>query len=171
MDTSVSSQLDSCLNDSVTDGEKDHGEANSSPAASNQVQLCFCEPLGCYKIICRNSTSHSQVKSHKRRECCCPPSAIATVAKLEGDGSVMDTQKRRELLSRRPSCHRRHPRLPAAFAQLGPGSEHSDGSVSEQHAEPLITARRGDHPQEGGQADEKQVGKQQEKMGMEQKGH
>lgn len=56
------------------------------------------------------------------------------------------------------SCHRRHASLPAAIAQLRPGSEHRDGCVSQQHAEPVVAARRGDHPQEGGQADEKQVG-------------
>lgn len=65
------------------------------------------------------------------------------------------------------SCHGRHPRLPAALTQLRLGSEHRDGCISKQHAEPLIAARRGDHPQKGGQADEKQVGQQQEKMRIE----
>lgn len=57
------------------------------------------------------------------------------------------------------SRHRRHPCLPAALAQLRPGSEHRDGGgVPEHHAEPADAARRGDHPQEGGPADEEQVG-------------
>ncbi|KAM9844778.1 cAMP-responsive element modulator isoform 1-T1 [Aulostomus maculatus] len=61
MDASVSPQLDSSLNDSVTDGEENHSEASPSPQ-------------------------------------------IATVAELEDeDESVTDTQKRREILSRRPS--------------------------------------------------------------------
>lgn len=55
------------------------------------------------------------------------------------------------------SCHWRHPRLPAALAQLGPGSEHRDGGVPGLPAEPPVTARRRDHPQEGGPAHEKQV--------------
>lgn len=61
--------------------------------------------------------------------------------------------------SRPHSCHRRHPCLPAALAKLRPGPEHRDGGgIPEHHAEPVVTARRGDHPQEGGPADEKQVG-------------
>lgn len=56
------------------------------------------------------------------------------------------------------SCHRRHTRLPAAFAQLGPGPEHRDGGVPGHHAEPVVAARGRDHPQEGGPTDEKQVG-------------
>ncbi|XP_026005678.1 cAMP-responsive element modulator isoform X2 [Astatotilapia calliptera] len=64
MDSSVSSQLDRSLNDSLTDGEENQSETSPSPAAAAQ---------------------------------------IATVAELEDDESVTDTQKRRELLSRRPS--------------------------------------------------------------------
>lgn len=56
------------------------------------------------------------------------------------------------------SCHRRHTRLPATLAQLGLGPEHRDGCVAGHHAEPLITPRWRDHPQEGGPTDEKQVG-------------
>ncbi|XP_070830354.1 cAMP-responsive element modulator isoform X2 [Chaetodon trifascialis] len=64
MDTAVSPQLDSSLNDSVTDGEENHNEASPSPAA---------------------------------------PAQIATVAELEEDAPATDKQKRREILSRRPS--------------------------------------------------------------------
>lgn len=56
------------------------------------------------------------------------------------------------------SCHRRHTSLPAAFTQLGIGSEHRNGSIPRHHAEPLITALWRDHPQEGGPTDEKQGG-------------
>lgn len=37
MDTSTSSQLDSTLQDSVTDGEENNSDASQSPAASDQV--------------------------------------------------------------------------------------------------------------------------------------
>lgn len=40
MDTSVSPQLDSSLNDSVTDGEENHSGASLSPADPSQV-LCY----------------------------------------------------------------------------------------------------------------------------------
>lgn len=45
MDTSASSTLKSSLNDSVTDGENDHREANTSPAPPNQVHSWFCETM------------------------------------------------------------------------------------------------------------------------------
>lgn len=62
------------------------------------------------------------------------------------------------VISRPYSCHWRYTRLPAEITQLGSGSEHRDGCVTRLHAEPVITARRRDHPQERGPADEKQVG-------------
>ncbi|MEQ2299250.1 hypothetical protein AMECASPLE_013357, partial [Ameca splendens] len=107
MDTSVSSQLDSCLNDSVTDGEKDHGEANSSPAASNQVLLQTESEVAVVQLPDGQTTSVQGVIQAPQTSVIQSPQVqtvqIVTVAKLEDDGSVMDTQKRRELLSRRPS--------------------------------------------------------------------
>ncbi|XP_047225114.1 cAMP-responsive element modulator isoform X2 [Girardinichthys multiradiatus] len=108
MDTSVSSQLDSCLNDSVTDGEKDHGEANSSPAASKQVLLQTESEVTVVQLPDGQTTSvQGVIQAPQTTSVIQSPQVqttqIATVAKLEDDGSVMDTQKRRELLSRRPS--------------------------------------------------------------------
>lgn len=40
MDSSVSSQLDSSLNDSLTDGEENQSETSPSPAAAAQVHTC-----------------------------------------------------------------------------------------------------------------------------------
>ncbi|XP_014864854.1 PREDICTED: uncharacterized protein LOC106931314 isoform X1 [Poecilia mexicana] len=261
MDSSVSSQLESSLNDSVTDGE-----TNQSPADSSQVLLQTEAEAAVVQLSDGQTTSVAGVIQAPQTSVIQSPQVqtvqIVTVAELGDGGSVGDTQKRRELLSRRPSyrkilnelssdspsvpkideekgedeaavsssstesvpnsiyqtssgqyrqsdptdhpssgnpsgdpdpdgdrlpdppdrsrrpagcrlitpvlltgrtgahpsCHRRHSGLPAAFAQLGPGSEHRDGCVSQQHAEPVVAARRGDHPQEGGQADEKQGG-------------
>ncbi|TKS79408.1 cAMP-responsive element modulator [Collichthys lucidus] len=93
------------------------------------------------------------------------PAAIVCdrAAKLTGDHSDSEREREKETKKkkkkkerhssttqrRKRSCHRRHPRLPAAFAQLGPGPEHRDGGVAGQHAEPVVAARGRDHPQEG----------------------
>ncbi|XP_041848323.1 cAMP-responsive element modulator isoform X1 [Melanotaenia boesemani] len=108
MDTSVSSQLDSSLNDTVTDGEENHTEATPSPAASTQasvdhegsavtvVQLSDGQTIPVQGVIQAPQTSVIQSPQVQTVQ-------IATVAELEDDESVTDTQKRREILSRRPS--------------------------------------------------------------------
>ncbi|XP_015235947.1 PREDICTED: cAMP-responsive element modulator-like isoform X1 [Cyprinodon variegatus] len=107
MDTSVSSQLDSSLNDSVTDGEKDHREANASPAASNQVLLQTESEVAVVQLSDSQTSSVQGVIQAPQTSVIQSPQVqtvqIATVAELEDDGSVADTQKRRELLTRRPS--------------------------------------------------------------------
>ncbi|KAM4728994.1 cAMP-responsive element modulator isoform 2-T2 [Anableps anableps] len=107
MDTSASSQLDSSLNDSVTDGEKDHGEADTSPAASNQVLLQTESEVAVVQLSDGQTTSVQGVIQAPQTSVIQSPQVqtvqIATVAELEDDGSGTDTQKRRELLSRRPS--------------------------------------------------------------------
>ncbi|KAM4728993.1 cAMP-responsive element modulator isoform 1-T1 [Anableps anableps] len=108
MDTSASSQLDSSLNDSVTDGEKDHGEADTSPAASNQQVLLQTESeVAVVQLSDGQTTSVQGVIQAPQTSVIQSPQVqtvqIATVAELEDDGSGTDTQKRRELLSRRPS--------------------------------------------------------------------
>ncbi|XP_022617521.1 cAMP-responsive element modulator-like isoform X1 [Seriola dumerili] len=104
MDTSVSSQLDSSLNDSVTDGEENHSEASPSPqvpvAAESPgvtvVQLSDGQTVQVQGVIQAPQTSVIQSPQVQTVQ-------IATVAELEDDESVTDTQKRREILSRRPS--------------------------------------------------------------------
>ncbi|XP_070701053.1 cAMP-responsive element modulator-like [Pempheris klunzingeri] len=108
MDTSVSPQLDSSLNDSVTDGEENLREASPSPAAPSQasvaaespgvtvVQLTDGQTVQVQGVIQAPKTSVIQSPQVQTVQ-------IATVAELEGDESVTDTQKRREILSRRPS--------------------------------------------------------------------
>lgn len=105
MDSSVSPQLDSTLNDTVTDGEENHSEDSPSPAAPPQVsvatespgvtvvQLCDGQVQGVIQAPQTSVIQSPQVQTVQ----------IATVAELEDDDSVTDTQKRRELLSRRPS--------------------------------------------------------------------
>ncbi|XP_071347049.1 cAMP-responsive element modulator-like isoform X1 [Trachinotus anak] len=103
MDTSVSSQLDSSLNDSVTDGEENHSEASPSPQVSVAaespgvtVQLSDGQTVQVQGVIQAPQTSVIQSPQVQTVQ-------IATVAELEDDESVIDTQKRREILSRRPS--------------------------------------------------------------------
>ncbi|XP_012724841.2 cAMP-responsive element modulator isoform X1 [Fundulus heteroclitus] len=107
MDTSASSQLDSSLNDSVTDGEKDRGEANASPAASDQVLLQTESEVAVVQLSDGQAASVQGVIQAPQTSVIQSPQVqtvqIATVAELEDGGSVTDTQKRRELLSRRPS--------------------------------------------------------------------
>ncbi|XP_014330341.1 cAMP-responsive element modulator-like isoform X2 [Xiphophorus maculatus] len=107
MDSSVSSQLESSLNDSVTDGEKDHGEANACPADSSQVLLQTESEVGVVQLSDGQTTSVPGVIQAPQTSVIQSPQVqtvqIVTVAELEDDGSVTDTQKRRELLSRRPS--------------------------------------------------------------------
>ncbi|KAM6918701.1 cAMP-responsive element modulator isoform 1-T1 [Xenentodon cancila] len=108
MDTSVSSQLDSSLNDSVADVEESPNEASPSPAASAQVlmnaessavavvQLSDGQTVPVQGVIQAPLTSVIQSPQVQTVQ-------IATVAELEEDESAADTQKRREILSRRPS--------------------------------------------------------------------
>ncbi|XP_059200972.1 cAMP-responsive element modulator isoform X1 [Centropristis striata] len=106
MDASVSPQLDSSLNNSVTDGEENHSEDSSSPAEPPQVsgaeespdvtvvQLFDGQTVQVQGVIQAPQTSVIQSPQVQSGQ-------IATVAELEDDES--DTQKRRVLLSRRPS--------------------------------------------------------------------
>ncbi|XP_007540150.1 cAMP-responsive element modulator isoform X3 [Poecilia formosa] len=107
MDSSVSSQLESSLNDSVTDGEKDHGEANQSPADSSQVLLQTEAEAAVVQLSDGQTTSVPGVIQAPQTSVIQSPQVqtvqIVTVAELGDGGSVGDTQKRRELLSRRPS--------------------------------------------------------------------
>uniref|UniRef100_A0A096MCK9 cAMP-responsive element modulator-like n=2 Tax=Cyprinodontoidei TaxID=8087 RepID=A0A096MCK9_POEFO len=108
MDSSVSSQLESSLNDSVTDGEKDHGEANQSPADSSQQVLLQTEAeAAVVQLSDGQTTSVPGVIQAPQTSVIQSPQVqtvqIVTVAELGDGGSVGDTQKRRELLSRRPS--------------------------------------------------------------------
>ncbi|KAG7236613.1 hypothetical protein INR49_000737 [Caranx melampygus] len=100
MDTSVSSQLDNSLNESVTDGEENHSETSPSPpqvSAADEspgvtvVQLSDGQTVQVQGVIQAPQTSVIQSPQ------------IASVAELEEDESVTDSQKRREILSRRPS--------------------------------------------------------------------
>ncbi|XP_074508411.1 cAMP-responsive element modulator isoform X1 [Sebastes fasciatus] len=103
METSVSPQLDSSLNDSMTDGEENHSEDSplaASPQVSGEspgvtvVQLCDGQTVQVQGVIQAPQTSVIQSPHVQTGQ-------IATVAALEDDES--DTQKRRVLLSRRPS--------------------------------------------------------------------
>ncbi|XP_070830353.1 cAMP-responsive element modulator isoform X1 [Chaetodon trifascialis] len=108
MDTAVSPQLDSSLNDSVTDGEENHNEASPSPAAPAQapvaaespgvtvVQLSDGRTVQVQGVIQAPQTSVIQSPQVQTVQ-------IATVAELEEDAPATDKQKRREILSRRPS--------------------------------------------------------------------
>eukprot|EP00064_Thunnus_orientalis_P009882 superscaffoldBa00001281_g9908 len=98
MDTTVSSQLDSSLNDSMTDGEENNNEvsvAAESPGVT-VVQLSDGQTLQVQGVIQAPQTSVIQSPQVQTVE-------IATAEELEEGESVTDTQKRREILSRRPS--------------------------------------------------------------------
>ncbi|XP_026230675.1 cAMP-responsive element modulator isoform X1 [Anabas testudineus] len=108
MDTSVSSQLDSSLKDSMTDEEENYSDASLSPADSAQVsevaespavtvvQLSDGQMVQVQGVIQAPQTSVIQSPQVQTAQ-------IATVAELDDGDSVADTQKRREILSRRPS--------------------------------------------------------------------
>ncbi|XP_004565591.1 cAMP-responsive element modulator isoform X1 [Maylandia zebra] len=107
MDSSVSSQLDRSLNDSLTDGEENQSETSPSPAAAAQASLAE-ESSGVTVVQLPGQTVQIQgVIQAPQASVIQSPQVqtvqIATVAELEDDESVTDTQKRRELLSRRPS--------------------------------------------------------------------
>ncbi|XP_070774281.1 cAMP-responsive element modulator isoform X1 [Enoplosus armatus] len=108
MDTSGSPQLDSSLNDSVTDGEENHSEASPSPAAPPQVSVAADSPGVAVVQLSDGQTVQVQgVIQAPQTSVIQSPQVqtvqIATVAELEDGESVADTQKRREILSRRPS--------------------------------------------------------------------
>ncbi|XP_069565039.1 cAMP-responsive element modulator isoform X1 [Brachyistius frenatus] len=102
MDSSVSSQPDSSLNDSAEDGEENRSEASSSPAGDTTqessgvtvVRLSDGQTLQVQGVIHAPQTSVIQAPQVQTVQ-------IAAEAEPEGDGS--DAQKRREVLSRRPS--------------------------------------------------------------------
>ncbi|KAL3055656.1 hypothetical protein OYC64_018351 [Pagothenia borchgrevinki] len=106
MDASVSPQLDGSLKDS--DGEENHSDDSSSSADPAQVsveggspgvtvvQLSDGQMLQVHGVIQAPQTSVIQAPSIQTVQ-------IASVAELEPDQSEADTQKRRVLLSRRPS--------------------------------------------------------------------
>ncbi|XP_030259132.1 cAMP-responsive element modulator isoform X2 [Sparus aurata] len=105
MDASVSPQLDSTLNDSEADGEENHSEASPSSVDPNQVseaeespvvQLSDGQTVQVQGVIQAPQTSVIQSPQVQTAQ-------IATMAELEGDAPATDTQKRREILSRRPS--------------------------------------------------------------------
>ncbi|XP_039671775.1 cAMP-responsive element modulator-like isoform X2 [Perca fluviatilis] len=104
MDMSVSPQLDSSLNNSVTDGEGNYSEDSRSPQVSvagespgvTVVQLCDGQTVQVQGVIQAPQTSVIQSPQVQTVQ-------IAAVAEQEDDESVTDTQQRRVLLSRRPS--------------------------------------------------------------------
>ncbi|KAM7379764.1 hypothetical protein PAMP_005291 [Pampus punctatissimus] len=100
MDTSASSQPDSTLNDSMTEGEENNGEVSPSSAAPSQVsadvQLPEGQTVQVQGVIQAPQTSVIQSPQVHGVE-------TVTAKELEEDKSVTDTQKRREHLSRRPS--------------------------------------------------------------------
>ncbi|XP_069367156.1 cAMP-responsive element modulator-like isoform X1 [Paralichthys olivaceus] len=105
MDTSVSFQFDSSLNDSLSD-EENQSEASLSPAApqvsvaespgGTVVQLSDGETVEVQRLIQAPQTSVIQSPQVNTVQ-------IATAAELEENKSATDAQKRREILSRRPS--------------------------------------------------------------------
>ncbi|XP_029380614.1 cAMP-responsive element modulator isoform X1 [Echeneis naucrates] len=102
MDTSVSSQLDSSLNDS--DGDENLSEASPPPQVSvadgspgvTVVHLSDGQTVQVQGVIQAPQTSVIQSPQAQTAQ-------IAAVAELEDEESVADSQKRREILSRRPS--------------------------------------------------------------------
>ncbi|XP_038573231.1 cAMP-responsive element modulator isoform X1 [Micropterus salmoides] len=107
MDTSVSPQLDSSLNDSVTDGEENHSGASLSPADPSQVSVAADSPGVTVVQLSDGQTVQVQgvIQAPQTSVIQSPVQTVqvATEAELEDDESVNDTQKRREILSRRPS--------------------------------------------------------------------
>uniref|UniRef100_A0A3Q3Q7Q7 BZIP domain-containing protein n=1 Tax=Monopterus albus TaxID=43700 RepID=A0A3Q3Q7Q7_MONAL len=132
MEPSVSSELDSSLHDSVTDGEENHSEASLSPAAPAQVHPPCCEvevQLGinmdkgysslastylCQQIfVAAESPGAADSRAAQVQRVIQAPQTsviqspqVQTVQvspHMDDRESVTDTQKRREILSRRPS--------------------------------------------------------------------
>ncbi|XP_010751904.3 cAMP-responsive element modulator isoform X1 [Larimichthys crocea] len=100
MDTSASPQMDDSLNDSLTDGEEDHSEGSPSP----QVSVAEAESPG-VTVVTMSDGQMLQVQGviQAPQTSVIQSVQIATVAELDDDAPVTDTQKRREILSRRPS--------------------------------------------------------------------
>ncbi|XP_034412425.1 cAMP-responsive element modulator isoform X1 [Cyclopterus lumpus] len=99
MDTSASPRLDSSLNGSVTDGDESRSEDSPASAESpgvTVIQLCDGRTVQVQGVIQAPQTSVIQAPHVQTIQ-------IASVAEMEDDESVTDTQKRRVLLSRRPS--------------------------------------------------------------------
>ncbi|CAJ1073013.1 cAMP-responsive element modulator-like isoform X2 [Xyrichtys novacula] len=107
MEASVSPKLDKSLNDSVKNGEEDHSEASPDPAdpqasaaagspAVTVVEMLDGQTLQVQGVIQIPQTSVIQSPQVQTAQ-------ITTVAELQDEESVRDSQKRREILSRRPS--------------------------------------------------------------------
>ncbi|TNN35892.1 Cyclic AMP-responsive element-binding protein 1 [Liparis tanakae] len=99
MDTSLSPRPDSSLNGSVSDGEESRSEDSPASAESpgvTVVQLLDGRTVQVQGVIQAPQTSVIQAPHVQTMQ-------IASVAEMEDDESVTDTQKRRVLLSRRPS--------------------------------------------------------------------
>ncbi|XP_041659258.1 cAMP-responsive element modulator [Cheilinus undulatus] len=107
METQAPTDLCNSLNDSMTDGEEKQSEASPTPAESQVsvavesageavVQLPDGETEQVQGVIQVPQTSVIQSPQVQTAQ-------IATEAELEDDESITDTQKRREILSRRPS--------------------------------------------------------------------
>ncbi|XP_062259469.1 cAMP-responsive element modulator isoform X1 [Platichthys flesus] len=96
MDASVSSQLDGSLNDSLSDEVNPQQESVAESPSVTVVQLTDGETLEVQRSIPAPQTSVIQ-----------PPQVhtvqISTAAELEEDETSTDAQRRREVLSRRPS--------------------------------------------------------------------
>ncbi|XP_036940138.1 cAMP-responsive element modulator isoform X2 [Acanthopagrus latus] len=108
MDASVSPQLDSTLNDSVADGEENHNEASPSSVDPPQVSEADESPGGTVVQLPDGQTVQVQgvIQAPQTSVIQSPQvqtAQIATMAELEDDAPATDTQKRREILSRRPS--------------------------------------------------------------------
>ncbi|XP_020514554.2 cAMP-responsive element modulator isoform X1 [Labrus bergylta] len=96
METQVSSDLCNSLNNFVSDGEEKQSKASPSPADAH-VLFAAESPGG-------TGTEQVQGVIQAPQNSVIQSPQNATVAELVGDDvSVTDTQKRRELLSRRPS--------------------------------------------------------------------
>ncbi|TMS09979.1 cAMP-responsive element modulator [Larimichthys crocea] len=92
--------MDDSLNDSLTDGEEDHSEGSPSP----QVSVAEAESPG-VTVVTMSDGQMLQVQGviQAPQTSVIQSVQIATVAELDDDAPVTDTQKRREILSRRPS--------------------------------------------------------------------
>ncbi|XP_073347027.1 cAMP-responsive element modulator isoform X1 [Pagrus major] len=108
MDASVSPQLDSTLNDSVTDGEENHSEA--SPSSEDPPQVSEAEESPGVTVVQLSDGQTVQVQGGIQvpqtsviQSPQVQTAQITTMAELEDGAPAIDTQKRREILSRRPS--------------------------------------------------------------------
>ncbi|XP_028283567.1 cAMP-responsive element modulator isoform X3 [Parambassis ranga] len=154
MDASMSPQLDSCLSGSVTDGEENHSEAGPSPAQVTIVQLSDGQTVQVPGIIQAPQTSVIQSLQVQTVQ-------VTTAAELEDDESATDAQKRREVLSRRPSyrvpiAQRRAVQLSSPGAETLQGGQTLTLTISPTHIL-QCAAQPGDAPQQlyiqGGQMD------------------